>query len=214
MTDGPSSDKNRASAGAPQDQRNKDNTNNNNNEGTAPATEKGGSLTRGLREKLGKVNLSLRGGNKSKRHSTPRNLTSAEIPKAMAASSSSSSSSSAAAAADNAKDRDAQGTSTSSKRSMNVRDSAASGENSPFRIKFVNKAGDATMVDVYPNEEFEDLIHRVTEKLRMPKHGPYVLMYTDHDSEEIGVACTDNLHEMFNLFEPGSKYQLKIVPFN
>ncbi|KAJ1944149.1 hypothetical protein FBU59_002685, partial [Linderina macrospora] len=90
--------------------------------------------------------------------------------------------------------------------------SAAAGE--PFRVKFVNASGDATMVDVHPAEKFDSLVHKVADKLRMSQHGQYVLIYKDPDSQEIGVACTDNMHEMFRLFEPGSRFQLKIVQFH
>ncbi|KAJ1992352.1 hypothetical protein GGI25_002879 [Coemansia spiralis] len=84
----------------------------------------------------------------------------------------------------------------------------------PFRVKFVNSKGEATMADVYPTEEFKDIVQKVTEKLRMSRRSDYVLMYKDTDDEEIGVACTDNLREMFSIFEPGSRLQLRIVPFN
>ncbi|KAJ2559938.1 hypothetical protein EV175_000051 [Coemansia sp. RSA 1933] len=83
----------------------------------------------------------------------------------------------------------------------------------PFRVKFVNTKGNAIFDDVYPDMDFRDLIQQVTEKLRMSQHPSYVLMYKDTDDEEIGVACTDNMREMFSLFEPGSRLQLRIVPF-
>ncbi|KAJ1728178.1 hypothetical protein LPJ72_005591 [Coemansia sp. Benny D160-2] len=91
---------------------------------------------------------------------------------------------------------------------------AADAQSTPFRVKFVNSKGEATMADVYPNEDFKDIVQQVTEKLRMSRRSDYVLMYRDTDDEEIGVACTDNLREMFSLFEPGSRLQLRIVPFN
>ncbi|KAJ2083743.1 hypothetical protein H4R24_000606 [Coemansia sp. RSA 988] len=84
----------------------------------------------------------------------------------------------------------------------------------PFRIKFVNNKEEATMADIYPYEEFNDIIQRITAKLRMSRHAEYLLMYKDNDDEEIGVACSDNLREMFAIFEPGSRLQLRIVPFN
>ncbi|KAJ2236239.1 hypothetical protein GGH97_005585, partial [Coemansia sp. RSA 475] len=83
----------------------------------------------------------------------------------------------------------------------------------PFRVKFVNTKGEATMADVYPHEEYNDVIQRITAKLRMTRHADYVLLYKDTDDEEIGVACSDNLREMFAIFEPGSRLQLRIVPF-
>ncbi|KAJ2696231.1 hypothetical protein H4218_004740 [Coemansia sp. IMI 209128] len=92
-----------------------------------------------------------------------------------------------------------------------LREAGDLAEQPPFRIKFVNHKNEATMADIYPTEEYKDIIRKVVEKLRMPHIPNYVLMYTDTDAEEIGVACTDNLREMFSIFEPGSKLQLKIV---
>ncbi|KAJ2045470.1 hypothetical protein H4S04_005626 [Coemansia sp. S16] len=96
-------------------------------------------------------------------------------------------------------------------RLRNLREAGDLAEQPPFRIKFVNHKNDATMADVYPTEEYKDVIRKIVEKLRMPHQSNYVLMYKDTDDEEIGVACTDNLREMFNIFEPGSKLQLRIV---
>ncbi|KAJ2326942.1 hypothetical protein GGI00_004599, partial [Coemansia sp. RSA 2681] len=87
-------------------------------------------------------------------------------------------------------------------------------ETIPFRIKFVNNKNEATMADVYPSEEYKDVIRKIVEKLRMPHMSNYVLLYKDTDDEEIGVACTDNLREMFSIFEPGSRLQLRIVQLN
>ncbi|KAJ1996967.1 hypothetical protein GGI04_005576, partial [Coemansia thaxteri] len=168
----------------------------------------GGGRSRGLRETLtgssGKLRLG-KGGNKSRRGSATRTSAIHEASHLAQARSVSSSSS---------------GLSQGELESLSMRlrrlkeAGGISEQQQPFRIKFVNNRNEATMADVYPSEDFKDIIQKVVEKLRMPNLSNYVLLYKDTDDEEIGVACTDNLREMFAIFEPGSKLQLRIVQLN
>ncbi|KAJ2395012.1 hypothetical protein GGI05_001784, partial [Coemansia sp. RSA 2603] len=136
---------------------------------------------RGL--KLGK------GGQKSRRGSTPRAslLTESNLAKftRMSGSTSSSSSSGKPAISGNAK-ADAIALESLNERLRRLKEDGR--VVLPFRVKFVNIKGEATMADVYPTEEFNDIIQKVTAKLRMSRHSDYVLMFTDTDNEEIGVA--------------------------
>ncbi|PIA15552.1 hypothetical protein COEREDRAFT_81886 [Coemansia reversa NRRL 1564] len=148
-----------------------------------------------------------KGGQKAKRNSTPRGSLNGTVARDKSSSQNTSGSSS-------------RGNSHvgNSLESLNVRLRKLQEETEqpvvPFRIKFVNNKEEATMADIYPYEEFNDIVQRITAKLRMTRHAEYVLMYKDNDDEEIGVACSDNLREMFAIFEPGSRLQLRIVPFN
>ncbi|KAJ1780511.1 hypothetical protein GGF47_000062 [Coemansia sp. RSA 2524] len=160
------------------------------------------TLTRGLRDMAGRLRLG-RGGNKAKRGSTPRNSMTGDPMRSSRSSSSVSSRSvsDAGTSLANLSDRLRRLQEDGQERAI------------PFRVKFVNTKGEATMADVYPHEEYNDVIQRITAKLRMTRHADYVLLYKDTDDEEIGVACSDNLREMFAIFEPGSRLQLRIVPF-
>ncbi|KAJ2454335.1 hypothetical protein EV183_001581 [Coemansia sp. RSA 2336] len=167
-----------------------------------PQTNGVDGTMRGLRDIAGRLRLGKR-GNKAKRGSTPRTSIIDDPVKSphISSSASSRSVSNAGTSLANLSDR------------LRRLQEEGQESNQPFRIKFVNNRGDATMADVYPYEEFNDIIHRITAKLRMTRHADYVLLYKDTDDEEIGVACTDNLREMFSIFEPGSRLQLRIVPF-
>ncbi|KAJ2062703.1 hypothetical protein GGI17_002210 [Coemansia sp. S146] len=161
----------------------------------------GPSKAQGLRDAISSKLRLGKGGNKARRGSTPRTSAIAEATHLAHASSISTSS---------------QGSHGGSLESLSIRlrklrEAGDLAEQPPFRIKFVNHKNDATMADVYPTEEYKDVIRKIVEKLRMPHLSNYVLMYKDTDNEEIGVACTDNLREMFSIFEPGSKLQLRIV---
>ncbi|KAJ2756203.1 hypothetical protein GGI19_001039 [Coemansia pectinata] len=161
----------------------------------------GPSKSQGLRDAISSKLRLGKGGNKARRGSTPRTSAIAEATHLAHASSISTSS---------------QGSHGGSLESLSIRlrklrEAGDLAEQPPFRIKFVNHKNDATMADVYPTEEYKDVIRKIVEKLRMPHLSNYVLMYKDTDNEEIGVACTDNLREMFSIFEPGSKLQLRIV---
>ncbi|KAJ2137351.1 hypothetical protein IW136_003540, partial [Coemansia sp. RSA 678] len=160
------------------------------------------TLTRGLRDMAGRLRLG-KGGNKAKRGSTPRNSITGDPMRSSRSSSSVSSRSvsDAGTSLANLSDRLRRLQEDGQERAI------------PFRVKFVNTKGEATMADVYPHEEYNDVIQRITAKLRMTRHADYVLLYKDTDDEEIGVACSDNLREMFAIFEPGSRLQLRIVPF-
>ncbi|KAJ2614826.1 hypothetical protein H4S08_001528 [Coemansia sp. RSA 1365] len=164
------------------------------------------TVSRGLRDLTGRLRMG-KGGQKAKRNSTPRG------------------SLNGTGARDNISSQNTSGSSSrgnsdvgNSLESLNVRLRKLQEETEqpvvPFRIKFVNNKEEATMADIYPYEEFNDIVQRITAKLRMTRHAEYVLMYKDNDDEEIGVACSDNLREMFAIFEPGSRLQLRIVPFN
>ncbi|KAJ2805702.1 hypothetical protein H4R20_001977 [Coemansia guatemalensis] len=164
------------------------------------------TVSRGLRDFAGRLRMG-KGGQKAKRNSTPRGSLNGTRARGNSSSKSTSGSSS-------------RGNSDvgASLESLNARLRKLQEETEqpaiPFRIKFVNNKEEATMADIYPYEEFNDIIQRITAKLRMTRHAEYVLMYKDNDDEEIGVACSDNLREMFAIFEPGSRLQLRIVPFN
>ncbi|KAJ2814895.1 hypothetical protein FBU31_007124, partial [Coemansia sp. 'formosensis'] len=163
----------------------------------------GPSKSQGLRDAISSKLRLGKGGNKARRGSTPRTSAIAEATHlAQAHSISTSSHASHGGSLESL-----------SVRLRNLKEAGELAEQPPFRIKFVNQKNEATMADVYPTEEFKDIIRKIVEKLRMPHHSNYVLMYTDTDEEEIGVACTDNLREMFSIFEPGSKLQLRIVHF-
>ncbi|KAJ1868875.1 hypothetical protein H4R99_000293 [Coemansia sp. RSA 1722] len=183
------------------------------------ASVAGTTGSRAMRDELtNKLRLG-QGGQKSRRGSTPRTslLTEANLAKFNKLNSPTSSSSSSANSGGkhmmtgNAKD-DAATLESLNERLRRLKEDGKLTQ--PFRVKFINNKGEATMADVYPTEEYNDVIQKITAKLRMSRHSEYVLMYTDTDKDEIGVACTDNLREMFRLFEPGSRLQLKIVPFN
>ncbi|KAJ1812260.1 hypothetical protein LPJ56_005562, partial [Coemansia sp. RSA 2599] len=184
------------------------------------ASNAGTTASRAMRDELtSKLRLG-KGGQKSRRGSTPRTslLTEANLAKfnKMNSPSAASSSSSSGSGKKQAMTGDAK-TDAATLESLNERLRRLKEDGKltqPFRVKFVNNKGEATMADVYPTEEYNDVIQKITAKLRMSRHSDYVLMYKDTDDEEIGVACTDNLREMFQLFEPGSRLQLKIVPFN
>ncbi|KAJ2370696.1 hypothetical protein H4S01_000187 [Coemansia sp. RSA 2610] len=157
------------------------------------------TLSRGIRDLAGRLRLG-KGGQKAKRGSTPRNSLPGD--RALSRGSSSVSSRSVSdASLGNLSDRLRRLHEDGPERLI------------PFRIKFVNSMGDATMADVYPYEDYREIIQRIAPKLRMDPKIEYVLLYKDTDDEEIGVACTDNLREMFAIFEPGSRLQLRIAPF-
>ncbi|KAJ2854165.1 hypothetical protein J3B02_002806 [Coemansia erecta] len=190
-------------------------------EATAAAEVSSNAGTTGSRAIRDELTNKLRlgkGGQKSRRGSTPRTslLTESNLAKFNKVSSPSSTSSSSGSVQKQTMTGDAK-TDAATLESLNERLRRLKEDGKlthPFRVKFVNNKGEATMADVYPMEEYNDVIQKITAKLRMSRHSDYVLMYRDTDDEEIGVACTDNLREMFQLFEPGSRLQLKIVPFN
>ncbi|KAJ2743347.1 hypothetical protein GGI20_003808 [Coemansia sp. BCRC 34301] len=159
----------------------------------------GASKTQGLRDAISSKLRLGKGGNKVRRGTTPRTSGISERQHLSRRTSSVSSH---------------QGEDISSLSLRLRRLNEAGLESIPFRIKFVNHKNEATMADVYPTEEYKDVIRKIVEKLRMPHQSNYVLLYMDTDAEEIGVACTDNLREMFSIFEPGSRLQLRIVQLN
>ncbi|KAJ1893079.1 hypothetical protein LPJ66_005967, partial [Kickxella alabastrina] len=194
----------------------------------APSNDAAGTpKSRGLREGIATKLRLGKGGQKARRGSTPRTsqMTESNLAKFTQISSNTGSSTSSAIAAASAA---AAAANTEDARSMtgNIKKDAAILENlnerlqritegvAPFRVKFENNKGEATMSDVYPEEEFNEVLQKVTAKLRMSRHSDYIIMYKDTDDEDIAVACTDHLREMFGLFEPGCRLQLKIVPFN
>ncbi|KAJ2909216.1 hypothetical protein GGI21_002103, partial [Coemansia aciculifera] len=168
-------------------------------DGAPPASS---SKAQGFRDAItSKLRLG-KGGNKARRGSTPRTSAMTEVPHLSRSTSSLSSHSGG------------DEISSLSQRLRKLNEAGAGAESIPFRIKFVNNKNEATMADVYPSEEYKDVIRKIVEKLRMPHQSNYVLLYYDTDDEEIGVACTDNLREMFSIFEPGSRLQLRIVQLN
>ncbi|KAJ1796325.1 hypothetical protein LPJ59_003818 [Coemansia sp. RSA 2399] len=189
------------------------------------------TLTRTLREGLANSIRLGRGGNKARRGTTPRTSL---VAGGVASHEASGSRAIGANQANEANGVNGTGSSTPSQTSTEysrMRENNAerleqlrtealepvtpeAAQTIPFRVKFVNTSGGAIFDDVYPDTEFEDIVKQVTEKLRMDKRGTYVFMYKDTDDEEIGVACTDNLREMFSLFPPGSRLQLRIAPFD
>ncbi|KAJ2706871.1 hypothetical protein H4R19_004963, partial [Coemansia spiralis] len=163
---------------------------------------------RSQRDDNNKLRVGRRGGSKSLRHSTPRT---------------SSVSSRRSSGPDMSEQRarlarlEKEAVSKPSSKPASKPASEAKGGSEPavpFRVKFVNHQNEATMRDVLRTDKFEEIVPSVAEKLRMPPKATYLLIYKDTDDEEIGVGCTDNMQEMLALFEPGSRIQLRIVPYN
>ncbi|KAJ1726511.1 hypothetical protein LPJ61_005135, partial [Coemansia biformis] len=155
-----------------------------------PSMARSVSTSHGQRDEHNKLRVGRHGGSKSLRHSTPRS------------------------SAVGSRRGSIPSMSDLEDKLARLKEEAKPDPVQPFRIKFVNHQDEAIMADIYPHEEFEDVIQRVTAKLHMPRKATYVLIYKDTDDEEIGVGCTDNMCEMFAIFEPGSRLQLRIVPFN
>ncbi|KAJ2796389.1 hypothetical protein H4R21_004736, partial [Coemansia helicoidea] len=169
----------------------------------AGAALAGGSSShdgRSQRDENNRLRVGKRGGSKSLRHSTPR--TSAV-------------SSRRSSGPDMAVQRERLARLEKEAESKPASEAAAKTEPAlKYRVKFVNHLGEATLCDISQEDTFAEIVPSIAEKLRMPPKASYLLIYKDTDDEEIGVGCTGNLQEMLALFEPGSRIQLRIVPYH